>query len=114
LILEPYRKVNIKPLSVNETWQGKRFKTQKYKDYELKMLFILPSIEIPEGKLRIDIIYGFSNKSSDIDNPCKPFIDILQKKYGFNDSRIYFLTQSKEIVEKGQEFIKFTVNKYID
>ena len=32
--------LNIKPMSVNEAWQGKRFKTNEYKQYE-KSCFIL-------------------------------------------------------------------------
>ena len=38
--------IQIKPLSVNEAWQGKRFKTIKYKDWvnnsiiQLKLIFV--------------------------------------------------------------------------
>jgi len=28
------QKINIKPLSVNDAWKGKRYKTEKYKNYE--------------------------------------------------------------------------------
>ena len=30
--------VNIKPLSVNQAWAGRRFKTPKYKAFEKEML----------------------------------------------------------------------------
>lgn len=106
-------KLEIKPLSVNEVWQGKRFKTPKYKAYERKLLASLPEIEIPDGKLTIAIYYGFSSHSSDIDNPCKPFLDILQKRYKFDDKRIYQLFQEKAIVKKGEEFIRFEILPYI-
>ena len=46
---------------------------------------------------------------SDVDNGAKPFIDILQKKYGFNDNQIYELHLYKEIVDKGNEFIDFSI-----
>ncbi len=101
--------LHFKPLSVNEAWQGKRYKTAKYKKYEVAMLYSLPHDKIPEGKLRIDITYGFSNVNSDIDNPTKMFLDILQKRYNFNDSRIYELNLKKEIVKKGDEFIKYDI-----
>lgn len=105
-------KIDIKPLSVNKVWQGRRFKTKEYKMYELVILNKLPNIEIPPGKLRLNLEFGFSNSASDIDNGVKPFLDILQKKYRFNDSRIYEMNVKKTIVKKGQEFIKFEILNY--
>lgn len=104
--------LNIKPLSINAAFQGRRFKTQAYKEYESAVLFMLRSVCIPTDKIRLELIFGLSNKGNDIDNSVKPFIDILQKKYGFNDSRIYELNIKKEIVKKGNEFIKFKIEKY--
>ena len=94
-------KIDIKPLTVNQCWQGRRFKTKEYKRFERDLQFLLPKIEIPEGHLKLTIIWGFSNVQSDADNPVKPFQDILQKRYGFNDSQIYELSIKKEIVKKG-------------
>lgn len=106
-------KLNIKPLSVNQAWQGRRFKTNIYKNYEKEIIALLPKTQFPEGKVSIEITFGFSNKSSDIDNPLKPFLDILQKKYGFNDKDIYKLTVNKEVVKKGNDFIEFSVQTLI-
>lgn len=100
-------RINIKPLSVNEAWQGKRFKSPKYAQYERDVLFLLPQIKVPKSELSLTIRVGYSNKASDIDNCVKPFVDILQKKYEFNDSQIYELHVFKYIVEKGSEFIDF-------
>ena len=86
----------IKPLSVNKAWQGKRFKTKDYLQYEKQVLLLLPRIIIPDGKLLLEITFGMSNKASDIDNPLKPFLDILQKKYNFDDKQIYKLIINKE------------------
>ena len=101
--------INIKPLSVNQAWQGKRFKTPTYKKYEKALLLMLKKkILIPE-KMGINFEFGFSNVASDIDNPVKPFLDILQKKYKFNDSKVYQLNIKKTLVKKGKEFIKFQI-----
>ena len=100
-------RLDIKPLSVNQAWQGKRFKTKAYKKYESDLLMILPAYEVLEGALCIYLEFGFSNSASDWDNPIKPFQDVLQKKYGFNDSRIVEAHVKKVKVKKGQEYIEW-------
>ena len=107
-------KINIKPLSVNDAWQGKRFKTKEYTAYERNVLLILPKLSIPDGKLVLSIVFGFSSKASDIDNPIKCLVDCLQKKYGFNDNRIYEMNIKKVDVAKGNEFIEFSLSDYFD
>jgi Holliday junction resolvase RusA-like endonuclease len=102
-------KINIKPLSVNQAWQGKRFKTNLYKQYEHDVLLLLPKIKIVQPPYRLNIVVGFSNKASDIDNVLKPFLDILQKKYGINDKHIEVLHIEKQIVTKKNDFISFEI-----
>ena len=101
-----------KPMSVNTAWQGKRFKTKGYKKYERDVLLLLPKITVPDCKLSLILTFGFSNAASDWDNPIKPFVDILQKKYGFDDKMIYRSTVHKQIVKKGGEFIMFKFDKF--
>ena len=101
------QRLNIKPLSVNEAWQGRRFKTDKYKRYESDMMLILPKINMLPPPYRLNIIVGFSNKASDLDNILKPFLDILQKKYNINDKHIEILHIEKQIVSKNNDFISF-------
>jgi Holliday junction resolvase RusA-like endonuclease len=104
------RQINIKPLSVNQAWAGRRFKTPKYKAFEKEMLLILPNIKIDlNARLRLDIVFGYSSRASDIDNGLKPLLDCLQKKLGINDNKIYELNVKKEIVKKGKDFIKFEI-----
>ena len=102
--------LNKKALSVNKAWQGKRFKTKEYKAYEREILHLLPDLEINNlHDIKISIRFGYSNSLTDIDNGLKPLIDILQKKYNFNDRYIYELNVKKEIVKKGKEFILITI-----
>jgi Holliday junction resolvase RusA-like endonuclease len=54
-----------------------------------------------------------SNMASDVDNVVKPFIDILQKKYEFNDKYIFRLIVEKKIVAKGADFIEFYIKKLV-
>lgn len=108
-------KIKIKPLSVNQCWQGKRYKTNEYKVYEREMLFRLPVLRLPDSeRLCLHILVGYSNKQADIDNILKPMLDILQKKYRFNDNQIYRLLVEKFIVLKGEEFISFKFTEMSD
>ena len=102
-------RIDIKPLSVNDAWKGRRFKTKKYKAYEKAVLLMLPKFEVPEGNLFLDLEFGLSSRAADIDNPIKCFIDCLQKEYDFDDNRIYELRVKKVIVKKGSEYINFNI-----
>lgn len=102
-------RVNIKPLSVNTCWQGQRFKTKDYEKYERQVFVQLVRFKMPEPPYKLTITVGLSNKLSDLDNCLKPFIDILQKKYKFNDRDIFEIHAKKEIVGKGKEFVEFSI-----
>lgn len=101
-------RIDIKPLSVNEAWRGRRFMTPKYESYRNHLLWVLPKKkpDLPE-RFCIACQWGFSNDAGDFDNPIKPFIDALQIKYGFNDSKIEQGLIEKVKVKKGQEFIRY-------
>lgn len=102
-------KIKIKPLSVNDCWRGRRFKTKEYTDYEEELLWLLPKIKVGKETLGIEIEVGFSNKCSDLDNITKPFIDILQKKYSFNDKQVYRIIMEKVDVKKGEDYLDFEI-----
>lgn len=107
--------IPIKPLSVNEAWQGRRFKTEKYKTYCNNAQWLLPKhITIPDGRLKITFIFYVSNARSDWDNPIKPIQDIIFKRYGIDDSRIFCGAVVKVIVKKGHEKIEFKIEEYSD
>ncbi len=101
--------IPIKPLSVNEVWQGRRFKTKAYERYQKDVLALLVSMKLPDAPYSVYYEFGFSNGASDIDNPIKPIQDILQKRYGFNDKQIHEMHVLKKLVKKGNEYIKFEI-----
>ena len=103
-------RIDIKPLSTNEAWKGKRFKSDKYKRHERALGYLLPKLEVPkEGELRIDLVFGYGSAGSDWDNSIKQTQDIICKKYKFNDNRIYVGHVEKRVVGKGNEFIEFDI-----
>jgi hypothetical protein len=56
-------KINEKPLSVNLAWQGKRFKTPAYKDYEKAMLLQMPPKKIdPNQMLRVEFFLALATR----------------------------------------------------
>ncbi len=104
-------RIDIKPLSVNDAWKGRRYKTDSYKMYERDVFMLLGKMDIPDGYLQIDLTFGFSSCASDFDNPIKPFVDCLQKKYGFNDKMIKRAVINVAMVKKGHEFIEFNIKE---
>lgn len=106
-------RIQIKPLSVNRAWQGKRYKTPEYKAYEKDVMALLRPMRVDGGKLSLRLRFGVSSKNMDIDNGVKPFVDILQKRYDFNDRNIYRLTIEKVDVAKGREFIEFDIEPMV-
>ena len=105
-------KVDIKPMSVNGCWQGRRYKTVRYKNYEHELMLKLKPMTIPDGRLELNLVLGLSNLLADIDNPVKPFLDVLQKKYGFNDRDVMKMTVEKIKVPKGEEYILFALTSH--
>lgn len=104
-------KLFIKPFSVNGAWKGRKYKTDKYQSYEDLLLYTLPNnIKIPDGPLLVVFKFGFRSSGSDADNPVKPLLDVLQKKYGFNDSQVYQVVSTKIVIQKKEkEFIQFDI-----
>jgi len=104
-------KLNIKPLSVNCAWQGRRFKTQDYKDYEEVMLWELKKYkEIkPKGNFGIVIKWDCKNASrTDIDNILKPFFDCLTKSGIIKDDR-YCTELHIEKIKASHDRLEFTI-----
>lgn len=101
----------IKPLSINQAFQGRRFKTKLYKSYEEELLYRLPNLNLPDKTpLKLELEVGFSNNASDLSNILKPFEDILCKKYGIDDKWNYRIVLDKKIVPKGDDYISFNLS----
>ena len=102
-------KINLKPLSVNEAWKGRRFKTEKYQEYRENLLNLLPKIKLPAPPYKMFFEWGFSSTLSDYDNAIKNTQDIICEKYKINDKMIFHGEQIKKIVPKGKEYFIFNL-----
>jgi Holliday junction resolvase RusA-like endonuclease len=104
--------VPVKPMSQNKAFLGRKTKSAEYRVYTGNVSSFLPPLDVPEGQLKLTLDVYYSNRAADIDNCLKPFIDILQINYGFNDNKIYKLDVEKFIVKKGEEHIDFKIEAY--
>ncbi len=104
--------IKIKPMSINKAFQGRRFRTKEYIEYSEVVTGMLPKLDFPPPPYKFSLEYGFSNMASDVDNPTKLIIDIMQKKYSFNDKHIMEMKLKKVKVVKGEEYIKIFVEEY--
>lgn len=103
-------KINIKALSVNEAYKGRRFRTPKHDAFKTAIKYLLPDwYDMPEPPYFIKLEFGFSSMSSDWDNCIKTAQDAIADKYGFNDKLIRGGLVYTEYVEKGKEYIKFKI-----
>lgn len=106
------QKLNIKPLSVNAAFRGRRFKSKEYIAYEKQVLLMLKPMQLPNPPYQIYFKFGFSSKASDWDNCVKIAQDCLSKKYLFDDKLIRKGIVETEIVPKGQEYFSFELTTY--
>lgn len=102
-------KLQIKPLSINEAYTGKRKRTEKYNVFKRQISFLLPNIKLPEPPFEIHFKFGLSSLSSDGDNLIKTSQDCIAEKYGFNDKLIKRWIVDVEQVKKGHEYISFKI-----
>ncbi|MEK6884139.1 MAG: RusA family crossover junction endodeoxyribonuclease [Nanoarchaeota archaeon] len=94
--------ISIKPISINECWQGRRFMTSKYKDFTKDMLRVMPKRKMLSGNVELKItLYLKSLLRGDIDNFVKPIIDCMVKKGWIEDDR--FIQKLEVLKIKNEE-----------
>lgn len=82
------KKLLIKPLTVNKVWQGRRFKTKSYKEYEKELLYLLKGCEKTKGFIEVNYqLYLKYFSTSDVGNFEKPLTDILVKSGIIDDDK---------------------------
>ena len=80
--------IPIKPISINECFQGRRYKTSKFKKWQRDVLLLLPKQSSQSKRLAVEIRLYFKNPlRCDADNFCKAILDCLTKKGVIKDDR---------------------------
>lgn len=89
--------MQIKPLSVNDAFRGRHYKTKECKDFETDLWFLLPKGHVA-GEVDVWIDFILVNASrTDVSNLVKIMEDVIVKKGLIEDDRkIWRLYLSKE------------------
>lgn len=105
-----YTEIKVKPLSANQCWQGRRYKTRKYDDYIKECLLLLPKRDQIKGECGIKIVFALEKpKRQDVDNFLKPLLDIITKKGYIEDDRF---VQEISIKKVKAEINKISIQVY--
>jgi len=107
--------IKISPISVNRCWQGRRFKTKEYKDFEEEALWKLKNCKDRHTGF-VFVVVNFYVKNflmADENNYLKPFFDILTKSKIIKDDRFVIGHTSKKIKvnNKEDEHIEFFIEE---
>lgn len=103
--------VQTRPFSTNKmSGARKTFETKEYLEYRDLIARKSGGFYGFTGKekMKLTVIAGFSNKKGDLDNVFKPLLDSIVGcvDAAFDDSQIYAIEAKKQIVPKGQEYLK--------
>lgn len=107
-------KLRIKPISVNEMYKGRKFRTKKCHLFKEQMALHLRDLDLPKllPKEEFFMIYRFYTSSqNDVDNLIKATQDSICTSLGTDDRYISGLFVRKIKVKKGEERIEFDVFK---
>lgn len=107
-------RIKTKVLSANSSFYGKKTKTQARRKYEYVLFLLLPNHDYEftkASRIRFTGCFGITG-NQDLDNCLKILLDVLQKKYKFNDRQIHEIHITKQVVKKGSEFLEFSLEKF--
>lgn len=117
----------VKPLSVNEVWQGRRYKTTKYKQYERDVLNLIKArciasstreeFQMVRGQVSIILSFYVKNwKMCDVDNFVKPLLDIIVKAGLIEDDRLVMRLAmvKRPVANPAEQRVQIIISKYID
>lgn len=96
--------------------RGKRtFKSAEYVAYQQDIRDALRGVTWPFGsdQVAVHIEAAFSNRGADLDNCIKPILDTYQLVFEeFNDNKVYYAELHKQIVKKGDEYLRIRISRF--
>ena len=104
--------LELKPISVNEAYKGRKWMTDKHREFKKVAAILLSRMDFPKLKEKepFYIIYHFyTDASVDIDNMVKVVQDCITQCLGTDDRYIYGLYIEKHKIKRGNERIEFNI-----
>ena len=109
-------KVNIKPISINKIFQGRRFKTPEYSAWREECFFLIKKMKLKKitGECKVQLTFHCSRnfKMADIDNFCKGSLDALVEAGVIEDDR-FIMKLTVDKVKDTEDFWEFAVEKLL-
>lgn len=104
--------LDIKPLSVNRAWQGRKYKTKEYNAWRREIEILMPRKEMIQGDVSVTVIYSLvRHRRTDLDNLFKTLFDsIVNRGYIEDDTRIVEIHAKK--VKSKVNTIYFSIEPY--
>jgi len=99
--------IPVKPLTNNQAWAGRRFKSAKYKQFEKDVDKLLPKAKNTiKGEVEIHYTFHIKNYGlTDIDNLIKATQDLVVKKGYIEDDRKIVWLSAEKIKSKEEKII---------
>lgn len=102
--------VKLKPITVSKAWQGKRFKTKAYKDWQRDFCLLVGKQKPITGQLALTLeIYIKNEKMMDIDNTFKAIQDSMKLANMIEDDRFIYEIHAYKYHSE-EEFIRITLS----
>lgn len=107
------KRIDLKPLSVNDAWRGRKFSTPAKKTYEKRVKQELEGCILEDcvAPYEIHFVFGIP-KLQDWDNCVKVTQDIVCEHFWINDRDIYRATVEKIPVKAWQEYWEVEILTY--
>lgn len=108
------KKLVIKPMSINSAFQGRRFKTKEYNNYEEELLWMLKIEGLEKVEGFVSVAYNFyliHYLKTDVGNLEKPLSDIIVKAGLIDDDR-FIKKITMEKFKSDKNYIEIQIEKY--
>lgn len=104
--------IELKPVSINKAFQGKRYKTVECKDFEKDFMILAPKQKMIKGIVEIEYKFYLKRHAlTDYDNCIKVVQDLIVKcEYIEDDRKIYKATIYK--IPSDNDYMEIKIKKY--
>lgn len=105
------QRIDLCPLSVNQAYTGRRFDTEKKKEFTRKLREAIKHFVLEDCVAPYEVHYRFYiSKRQDIDGAIKVLQDVICEHFWFDDREIYKIVAEKIVSE--EHYFEFDILTY--